>query len=252
MRRRKFSLNRGKSENAISTSAVTRKTSAPPSGELKPRMTSDPMLQDKGTSRIAGLFRRAQSKSPEVPGGDAAAQEQLHLLRRASDSAQEMNKELRELRELNAEMGQLLRQQYVEIEALTSDKVERDLLDEEHESYRRLERSNSFLMDQRIAIACRKYAAETETRLERTQEELRSAQEELRRTVAQQRDMLARFQELSGQWESANKTMGDETTRVASAQSAGNDREATLAFLVVICQCVICVHQGSAQSVPHP
>jgi hypothetical protein len=212
--RRKYSLDRGKSENFIAAAAVTRKTSEPASGSaqgLKPRMTSEPLLQDKTGSRVVGLFGRAGSKSAEASGGgqEAAAQEQLHLLRRASESALEMEKELQRLRETNSEMEELLRQQYVEIEVLTTDKSQRDQLDEEHETYKKLERTNSFLMQQRVAIACRQYAAETESRLQSTQEELRKAQEELRRTAAQQRDMLARFQELAAQWEMAKKEMGN-------------------------------------------
>ncbi len=210
MTMRRLSIDRSNSEEGPALPRLARKASSSPAESgvksLKDvRKSSDP-LQDKSASRVATFFKpkRGQSKSAE-PDTAARLEEELHLLRRASVSAREMEKELLELRESNAEMAQLLREQYAEIEALVADKAERDHLDEEHEAYKKLERNDSFLMRQRIAIACRAHAEETETRLLNTQEEFRRAQEQLRRMSMDQREVATRFQELTSQWSCSNR-----------------------------------------------
>ncbi len=91
--------------------------------------------------------------------------------------------DLEALRRRNVELASLLHEQHVELEAEFHEKKVAEHLAREEEHYKRLERTNSLLLNQKIAIACRQYAAESEEKLHASQEQVRQLQVELRRAA---------------------------------------------------------------------
>ena len=91
--------------------------------------------------------------------------------------------DLEGLRRRNVELATLLHEQQAQLEAGLSERVVEERLAQEEQQYKRLERTNSLLLNQKISVACRLFAAESEDKLRLAQDQVRQLQIELRRAA---------------------------------------------------------------------
>jgi hypothetical protein len=119
-----------------------------------------------------------------VPVGLVGVLPDEHLDKIFDEHAQD----LEGLRRRNVELASLLHEQQVELEAEIHEKRVEEKLAKEEEHYRRLERTNSLLLNQKIAIACRQFATVSEQKLKASQEQVRTLQTQLLQQAKQLED----------------------------------------------------------------